>query len=261
MALRFKQPFPSDYDVEQLPRLPEEDIPRIGDGNGPIILVTRSNGTKFVLVLPDGDFLNVSTWPDPRKMLISLLATDWIVDIDNPALEAISVPRRLKGKQSFPIPDKNLYIGVSSSRVVGYGKSGVVFDIEYDDNVEDVELVNDTLIVTWKPNSMGKCVDRINVVTGAIERRGQNDSGLLAGLMTFRALMVSLVLLVLAVFMLRPHLVTIWQVVAPDGTVVQYAQSIVDCNNNVATINKTPEQVNVYGRVSCRSKVSFQWGW
>jgi hypothetical protein len=262
MAFRFKQPFPSDYNVEQLSRLPaDEDLPIFGDGGGPILRVTRADGSKFILKLPDGDSPKVMSWPHPRKMLVSLLATDWLVDIDHPALEPFPVPRRLKGKQSFAVPEKNLYIAVSSSKVVAYGPNGPVVDIEYDDNVDDVELVGDTLIVTWKPNSMGKCVDHINVVTGAIERRGQNDSGLLAGLMTFRVLMISLVLLWLAFFIFRPHMVTVFEVVAPDGTLVQYASSSVDCNNDVLTHNHTPSEVNVYGRVACRSHVEWQWGW
>ena len=59
----------------------------------------------------------------------------------------------------------------------------------------------------------------------------------------------------------RPHLVTVWEVAAADGTLVQAAQSRVDCENDVITHNHTPSEVNVYGRVSCRGVLQLQWGW
>ena len=82
--------------------------------------------------------------------------------------------------------------------------------------------------------------------------------------MTFRSVAITLWALVLVTFLYlvaRPHLVTVWENVAADGTLVQAAQSRVDCENDVISHNRTPSEVNVYGRVSCRGVIQLQWGW
>jgi hypothetical protein len=69
------------------------------------------------------------------------------------------------------------------------------------------------------------------------------------------------VLVTLLYVIARPHLVTAWQVVAADGSLVQAAQTSADCENNAISHNHTPSEVNVYGRVSCRGAIQLQWGW
>ena len=82
--------------------------------------------------------------------------------------------------------------------------------------------------------------------------------------MTFRSVAIMFWALALVTFLylvVRPHLVTVWEVVAADGTLVQAAQSSADCENDVISHNRTPSEVNVYGRVSCRGVIHLQWGW
>jgi hypothetical protein len=82
--------------------------------------------------------------------------------------------------------------------------------------------------------------------------------------MTSRSLTITFWALALVTFLYlatRPHLVTVWDSVAADGTLVHSSQSRVDCENDVISHNHTPSEVNVYGRVSCRGVVQFQWGW
>ena len=82
--------------------------------------------------------------------------------------------------------------------------------------------------------------------------------------MTFRPVALTfwaLALVTLLYLVARPHLVTVWESVAADGTLVHAAQNRVDCENDVISHNHTPSEVNVYGRVSCRGLIQFQWGW
>jgi hypothetical protein len=82
--------------------------------------------------------------------------------------------------------------------------------------------------------------------------------------MTFRSVSITFwafVLITLLYLVARPHLVTVWEIVAGDGSMVQAAQSRVDCENDVMSHNRTPSEVNVYGRVSCRGVIQLQWGW
>ena len=82
--------------------------------------------------------------------------------------------------------------------------------------------------------------------------------------MTFRSAAIMFWALALVTFLyliVRPHLVTVWEVVAADGTPLQAAQSRVDCENDAISHNHTPSEVNVYGRMSCRGIIQLQWGW
>jgi hypothetical protein len=82
--------------------------------------------------------------------------------------------------------------------------------------------------------------------------------------MTFRSVAITFwafVLVTLLYLVARPHLVTVWEIVAADGSLVQAAQSRVDCENDVISHNHTPNEVNVYGRMSCRGVIQLQWGW
>lgn len=106
------------------------------------------------------------TWPNPRKMLVSLGPLEWLIDIDRPALDEAALPHGLVGKRPFPVQSLGLYIMFNGSRVVGFDEKGVRFDFAYDANVTDVELLENTLTVTWWPNAQGKWIDRINIVSG-----------------------------------------------------------------------------------------------
>ncbi len=82
--------------------------------------------------------------------------------------------------------------------------------------------------------------------------------------MSFRSVAITFWALALVTFLYlvaRPHLVTVWEIVAADGTVVQAAPSRVDCENDVISHNRTPSEVNVDGRVKCRGAIQLQWGW
>lgn len=82
--------------------------------------------------------------------------------------------------------------------------------------------------------------------------------------MTFRSVTIAFSALALVTFLYliaRPHLVTVWEIAAADGTLVQAAQTRADCENDVISHNHTPSEVNVYGRVSCRGVIQLQWGW
>lgn len=131
--------------------------------------VRRTDGGEFIVVLPDlGGTPHVMTWPNPRKMFVRLAATTWLVDIDRPALEEIDVPLGLYKIRPFAVSKFSVYIMFGGDRVVGFSEEGVRFDFEYGCNVTNVELQNDTLVVTWWPSGQGKWTDRIDIATGKL---------------------------------------------------------------------------------------------
>lgn len=81
--------------------------------------------------------------------------------------------------------------------------------------------------------------------------------------MISRSMAITLVvigLVTLLYLVVRPHLVTAWEIDAADGSLVQAAANRADCENGALSHNRTPSEVNVYGRVTCRGVIQFEIG-